>query len=71
MQWIEIASSLGIGGSFGAILGAIAALSRAREKFDQLMDAIRRIAPQHQKQIQAEFDAFLESMQPIFKLLRK
>jgi hypothetical protein len=71
MSWIEVVSSLGIGGSVGVILGAIAALTKARPRFDQLIDSIRRIAPQHQKQIQAEFDAFWESMQPVFKLFKK
>lgn len=71
MPWIEILSSLGIGGSLGAAIGAIAAISKAKEKFERLIETIRRIAPQHQKQIQSEFDAFLESMQPLVKLLKK
>ncbi|MFO0044516.1 MAG: hypothetical protein ACK53G_03625 [Armatimonadota bacterium] len=71
MDWLQIASSLGIGGTLGAIIGALSALQNAKKKFNALMESIQKIAPQYQSHIQKEFDEFRATLDPLIKLFRK
>ena len=71
MDWLQIASSLSIGGTLGAIIGALSALQNAKKKFNALMESIQKIAPQYQSHIQKEFDEFWATLDPRIKLFRK
>ena len=58
MDWLQIASSLGLGGAVGAIVGVLAATQNAKQKFDELNDAVLRAAPEARLKIQGQFDEF-------------
>ena len=58
MDWLQIASSLGMGGVVGAILGVLAASQTAKQKFEALNQAVVNVAPEHRLRIQAQFEEF-------------
>jgi hypothetical protein len=58
MDWLQIASSLGLGGAVGAIVGVLAATQNAKQKFDELNGAVLRAAPEARLKIQGQFDEF-------------
>ena len=58
MDWLQIASSLGLGGAVGAIIGVFAATQKAKQKFDELNEAVIKVAPEARSKIQNQFDDF-------------
>jgi len=61
MDWLQIASSLGLGGALGAIIGVFAATQNAKQKFDELNEAIIKVATEARSKIQTQFDDFREA----------
>ena len=61
MDWTQIASSLGLGGAVGAIIGVLAATQNARQKFDELNEAVIKVAPEARSKIRNQFDDFREA----------
>ncbi len=61
MDWLQIASSLGLGGALGAIIGVFAATQNAKQKFDELNEAVIKVAPEARSKLQTQFDDFREA----------
>ena len=58
MDWLEIATSLGLGGALGAIVGVLAATQTAKQKFDQLGESVSKSGPELKAKIQLPFEEF-------------
>ncbi len=61
MDWLQIASSLGLGGALGAIIGVFAATQNAKQRFDELNEAVIKVAPEARSKIQTQLDDFREA----------
>jgi hypothetical protein len=58
LDWLQIASSLGLGGAVGAVLGVISAAKQAQARFDGLSKAVTDSIPEHSGLIREQFEAF-------------